>query len=287
MRYCLIFFLLLLTCMSGCRTPGIKYPKGGYDYLKDIKESDSDYYFLPVRKLIPREDSMTYAREKYFFKSFGEPNLSIKAADEDVFRLFVEGFGILPVIIKMTKNELIVKQQKKDNAVSLYPAEKIDQLTETESLHYFFLEKFFPFGKRSYVHGRQLYIDSMIKAYPKLSDAAYYQYLMNKVIDKNAVRFEYDLKQIPLTDSQFTSLVNLINASGFWSLPYTNPSTESVSDGFGFTLEANTKEKYAVVSCNAMPNAADTKKFKQVCQQILDLAQIKPDFKIWSNDQHE
>ena len=286
MRF-IILYLLLLFCVTGCQS-SVTYPAGGYAYIKDVADSDSDYYFLPIRKLIPRADSMAYDRTKYFFKSFDEPNISIKPADEDIFRLSIEGYGVKATVIRLTEDVLIVKQPKPDNKASIYPVENTDQLTETERQHYYFLNKFFPFGKRNYVAGRQLYIDSMIHSYPKLAYAAYYRYLIAKVADKTVAPFEYTSKKIPLTANQFKTIADAINASGYWNLPYQPALLEEAgTDGWGFCLETNTSKQYNFVACNGDLKTAGTEHLKQACQQILRYAQITDEFKIWSNEQEK
>ena len=234
---------------------------------------------------MPLEDSVTYANGKYFFKSFNEPNLSNRPAEQDIFRLSVEGFAVKATVIVLTKEGLLVKQAKTGNKGSLYPVENTEQLTETERQQYFFLKKFFPYHKRKYVHGRQLYIDSMIESTPALRSVAYYRFLMNKATDRNAEPFEYTTKKISITTNQFTYLVDLINASGYWTLPYSNLSTDS--DGFGFSLEVNTKNKYNIVSCSTGKTEASTKKLKQACQQMLDAAGVDAGFKIWQEDREK
>ena len=120
MRFQALFFILLLVCVSACNTKTaepFKYPPGGYSYLQKVDSSDKDYYFLPLRKLLPLEDSMVYDRAKYFFKSFDEPNLSVKPAAEEIFRLSIEGFINRSTIIIVTQSGLIVKQTKKGTTI--------------------------------------------------------------------------------------------------------------------------------------------------------------------------
>ncbi|MFT3937137.1 MAG: hypothetical protein QM726_26230 [Chitinophagaceae bacterium] len=280
-----LFYLLLLAYLFGCE-PAIKYPPGGYDYLKDMPESDSDYYFLPIRKQIPLVDSMRYANEKYFYRSFSEPNLSLRPVGEDVFRLCVEGFKIKEVVISLTKKGLLVKQTKEDNEGSIYPAENYEQLTEIEKQHYFFLKKFFPFGKRTYTHGRQLYIDSVIQSDARLLDVNYYRYLINKVIDKEVPAFEYTSKTIPLSVAQFRALADSINSSGYWQLQYHPESLEEVTDDWGFWLEANTKHKYNMVS-SGTAKTKGTSKLKKVCQQIINYAQLGKEYNMGNQDEEK
>lgn len=283
---CNVFSSIAFSACNSKYAGAIKFPEGGYAYLKNINSSDSDYYFLPIRKLIPLEDSMVFDKTKYFFRSFGEPNLSIAPVNENIFRLSVEGFIPRSAIITITKSGMIVKQTKKENKGSLYPGENTNQLTTVESQHYFFLNKFYPFEKKLN-RGWRHYVDSMIALYPRLSDAAYYRYLIRKCIAHHEEPFEYDSKNISITESQFSSLVELINRSGFWTLPYRNPSREATTYGWGFCLEANTREKYNVVICSACGNGSDTKRLKQACQKILTYAGISADdFTIWGENQN-
>lgn len=86
--------------------------------------------------------------------------------------------------------------------------------------------------------------------------------------------FQYTVRTIPLSAGVFDKWVALVNVSGYWELPYRNDCIAASTDGYGFMLEANTKEKYNMVSCSVCQNNTNTEKLKKVCQQLLDYAGI-------------
>ena len=71
------FICICTFAFISCNDDEIVYPEGGYSYLKNIAASDSNFYFLPIRQLIPRRDSLQAVDIKYLYMGFNEPNLSL------------------------------------------------------------------------------------------------------------------------------------------------------------------------------------------------------------------
>jgi hypothetical protein len=89
------------------------------------------------------------------------------------------------------------------------------------SFHYRILRHRFPLDEYRGRIERKRYYDSLIRVYPQLLSPAYFQYLLKKAIDPHAEPFAYYERIFPITDSQYRYLANLIDSSGYWSLPYT------------------------------------------------------------------
>lgn len=79
----------------------------------------------------------------------------------------------------------------------------------------------------------------------------------------------------PWTKENFEFFISEINNSGFWQLPYIVPCSEPLADGFGYSLEVNTKNKYQVVAVSGCPS--DSTKLKKVCQRLINFAGLAND----------
>src|SRR5260221_12851312 len=82
---CLFAGCLLVSCARPQR-----HPPGEYTYPEAIRDTDTDYYFLPIRKFVPRKDSLLYVNANYEYRMFQEPNLSIRYLGQEEFRLTYE-----------------------------------------------------------------------------------------------------------------------------------------------------------------------------------------------------
>ena len=166
MRYTCLAILLYV--LIGCNS-GIKYPEGGYDYLKTIHPEDSNFYYRPVKDSFSTRDSFwnTWLAET-FYKKIGEPNISLRALNEDVFRFHWSAALGGTYFITLKKDSLIVKSNfliaDTCNSGFLSPIEKE---------HLDFLGHYFPLNRQ---FGRNMtrYIDSITKIYPQLLDIKYY-----------------------------------------------------------------------------------------------------------------
>jgi hypothetical protein len=104
--------ILLAVTFIGCQTETpIKYPEGGYNY--PITVTDSNYYFYPLQKIFSRRDSFWKGMMYISYKAFDEPNLSLAPANEDIFRLYFDGFEKRAVVITLTKHQITVKKRSK------------------------------------------------------------------------------------------------------------------------------------------------------------------------------
>lgn len=266
MKFLALFFLIVLIA---CNT-GIKYPDGGYDYPKHVADKDTNFYYYPIKDKEPRNDSFLDARSYTFFRPFNEPNLSIKPQPIETFRLTYSTVFGEAIIINLNKEGIIIKQ---GDPSGLYENND-SSLSAIEKFHLNILRKWFPLDDT--IHNqkpyRRRYIDSLIKLYPRLLDVAYYKELSEKTYKIKEKKFVYPEHTISLTKDQYQSIIQQINASGYWSLPYEVKCDYPPYDGYRFTLEANTKRKYNVVTASACED--DTTSFTKACQKIIDMTKL-------------
>ncbi len=264
MKYYLpILFVLLVGCNSN-----IKYSDGGFDYPKNITDKDSNFYYYQLKNIESPKDAFRGYYTYLFYQAFDEPNLSIKPQERETFRLSYSATSRKSIIIILTEDFIIVKKGSPEN---LYDNDT-SHLLAIEKFHLNLLNYRFPIdttGKSIYV---KHYLDSLIKLYPQLLDPAYYHKLYDKTLVRNENKFNYAVTKITLVKQQYDSLIQQINSSGFWSMPYKIDCKDSPSDGYGFTLEANTKKKYKVVTAGGC--LGDTTKFTRACQRIIDIAKL-------------
>lgn len=168
-----ISILFILSCNSG-----IDYPEGGYDYVKDYKDEDTNFYFLPVRDSFSRTDSFYVFWDGYnTYKHYDEPNLSLKAETEDIIRLTYNWAFGGSTIISLKKNSIITKQPYPESYIH-YANE--DLLNPTEFEHLSLLEKHYPLDNNKLSGRKKRYLDSQIMVYPQLLDPRYYFSLRKK-----------------------------------------------------------------------------------------------------------
>ena len=51
-------FIVLILFLSACSN-SIQYPDGGYDYPKRVADKDTDFYYYPVKDIMPKGDSLS------------------------------------------------------------------------------------------------------------------------------------------------------------------------------------------------------------------------------------
>ncbi|MCS3799100.1 hypothetical protein [Niastella sp. OAS944] len=88
--------------------------------------------------------------------------------------------------------------------------------------------------------------------------------------DRKVEKFSSITTLVPITKSQYNSLIHDINSSGFWSLSHKITCSQIGTDGYGFWLEANTRDRYKIVIVHGCP--PNTSTFTKACQQIIDFA---------------
>jgi hypothetical protein len=256
----------LFVAIIGCESETlINYPEGGYDYPTNVE--DTNYYRYPI-------DSMLYSKDSFYIPDiyitaqiFGEPNLSLKPVGQDVFRLHYDGWKNVPASITLTKNKITVHRGNQ----FYYYKKDTSRLNEIERLHYNVLTRYYPLQKNRSLTSKQeqKYLDSLTRVYPQLLKPGYYKYLVEKTVSQDDPPFKYTITEKSISYAQFYHIVSLINASGYWKMPYNLPVTQEMSDGEGYALEANTANKYNFVSGGP---GATTEAFAKACQAIVKLA---------------
>ena len=212
------FICICTFAFISCNDDEIVYPEGGYSYLKNIAASDSNFYFLPIRQLIPRRDSLQAVDIKYLYMGFNEPNLSLNPPSEDIFRFVFEcGFCGKEAIITLTKNEIVIKKNIKGlPGISIEP----DLLSSIEKEHYTLIDRYYPFDDPKYSIKYKHYFDSLINLYPELLDHKYFEKLKTKATIIHNIPLKFTTKKILITPNKFKYFVELINKSEFWQRVY-------------------------------------------------------------------
>ncbi len=136
---CLVGGCLLVSCARSRQ-----HPPGGYAYPEVVLTADTNYYFLPIRKFVPRKDSLMCVNGNYEYRMFQEPNLSIRYFGQDEYRLAYGAALLYPTIIVLTPEKIIVKHEKKGLP---YVSENEDLLDSLERFHFRILQNRFPPGR--------------------------------------------------------------------------------------------------------------------------------------------
>lgn len=274
-KYLIPLFSLFIVC---CREYP-KYPDGGYAYPKNITDKDTNKYnyqlidsFTPLEKW---RDEYSYI----FYRAFNEPNLSIQPQPKETFRfVYSDAFGSSMIII-FNKDSMTVKR---GDPTTLYE-DDTTRLSAIENMHLRLLNRRFPIDTTGEKPWAQRYLDSMVKLYPQLLDPAYYHKIYDKSRISTGEKFIPEIAKFPLTKQQYISIVQEINASGFWAMPWRIECRETMTDGYGFHLEANTKNKFQIVYVMGCPD--DSTKFTKACQKIIETAKMDKKYNlIWSGE---
>ncbi|MES2775266.1 MAG: hypothetical protein V4722_13845 [Bacteroidota bacterium] len=261
-----LFSTLVLLFLFSCNPP-IEYPPGGYDYPKELKGEDTNFYYLPIRQTVSRRDSFRTALSYLFFRALKEPNLSIKPMVNETIRVeYFSAFGEF-IIISLSENMLTIK--KGDDSGGVYD-EVTSRLTVVENNNLSFLHRYFPVDTTGRPDWKKKYMDSMTKEFPELLDPNYYKRLLLKQMVLNT-KFTFETTKRNVSTPVFHSLIKELNASGFWSMPYEveKECGDAPMDGDGFTIEVNTKTKYQVVNYS---DCYDTARFTKACQRLFNMA---------------
>jgi hypothetical protein len=272
-KYCIVLTGIII---CSCKQPVIKFPDtGGYNYPNKIDNRDTDFLCYPLIDSFSRKDSFeTALYGKYVLSAFHEPNLSLKAAEQPIFRLVYESW-YKQTIISLTQTKITIKEVKTGLA---FPIEDdTSKLSSMERYHYSILKWNFPLENTTKIRFPSFY-DSITQVYPELLDPAYFKFLLEKVKIEEREAFEYSTKVIPISKQKFVYLINLINSSGFWTMPYHIRCKYMDTDAAGFILEANTSKKYKVVF--AIDCGDDRSKFKIACQELIKSAELDKKIKV-------
>ncbi|HMK17659.1 MAG TPA: hypothetical protein VK492_05670 [Chitinophagaceae bacterium] len=270
----LLLFIPLFVVIS-CKDDEILYPDGGYDYPKHVEDKDTTFYFYPLKDNISTEDSFKTANTYSFLNGFDEYNLSLRPNDKPTFRFTY--FGSPTAVVTLFQDQIIVKELIKG---FWFDVPDTTKLSSKEKIHFDILERFFPLNDTSYKKWKKIYLDSFAAADPELLDPNYYKYLLDKTGAIGINKFEYSLKKVPITKKTFVYLLNQINRSGYWQLPFENWCDNIPTDVNGFMLEANTPKKYNAVNSLSCPD--DSTKYTRACQELIKYAQMDSIIKlIW------
>ena len=279
----LFFFLISLISCDNRADADIKYPKGGYEFSKNI--NDENFYFYPLVGKISRRDSFWYAYSHgYDFQLFKEDNISLRPSPKTIIRMAYQGNWDC-YMITLTEDEIIVK-----TGIGSY-VRRIDRnkLTEIEKIHFQILRVYYPLdealpdrflpplpppGPTEEIRQRERAIerayDSIKNNTSKLLDGKYYAYLLKKATEKDT--FSFSTAKIKITKQEFLNFITQLNQSGYWEKGFSDKNCQ-VTHGFNLSLEVNTGKKYncAGFDGSCMP---DTTLFHKACQRLIVMAQL-------------
>lgn len=263
-RWVIIASIIFFSCKAS-----IHFPEGGYNYPEKINNRDTGFLCYPLIDSLSRKDSFETAfYGKYVLTAFNEPNLSLRPLEEPIFRLIYDSW-YEQTIITLTQNKIIIKEGKSGLA---YPIdEDTSKLSSLENYHYRILRWNFPLEATSKSRFPSFF-DSITQRYPELLNPDYFKYLTEKVKVPGKESFKYSSKVIHVSNHTFAYLVNLINSSGFWTMPHHVRCEYIDTDAAGFSLEANTSKKYKIVF--AVDCFDDHSKFKIACQELVKNAKL-------------
>jgi hypothetical protein len=236
----------LLLLLAACHSR-ITYPPGGYAYPGHVADKDTNFYYYPVKDVLPRRDSFYDSYRYLFYKSVNEPNLSLKPLPSPVYRFWYSGFEKGNYMISLTQNEITVKKIRNNDSIVASHRDTC-RLTPLERLHVKILDKDFPIDEKNPHRSprHHAWLDSMGRVYPQLYDPVYYRSILQKE-NENRANFSYTIRKINITAETFARLVHQIDTSGYWKFPPKPAIPEAGFDASGFVLEANTSEKYNMV----------------------------------------
>lgn len=267
-----IFLSFLFFFHFGCSTKDgapilNEFPEGGYKYPPSATKEDSGFYFLPLKDVFLRRDSLEASYfDSIIFKSFNEPNISIAPLKKSVFRLsyFDSPLGSYkPMIITLKEDSIIIKE-----GVSgfYYPEIDTNKLSKKERINYDILERWYPLNDSAYKGAEREYLRSLITMQPELESPRYYKSLWQKAAVFGAP-LVYNIWYKKISGKTYNKLVTAINNSVFWACKIDCSCSQSVNDGDWFVLEANTPNKYHMVlssSCFGGPGS-----LVEACQELI------------------
>ena len=257
--------LVSLIFLCSCKE-SIEYPEGGYDYPKNITDEDTNFYAYPIKSLLKKGESFGHSYDYLIYRPFSEPNLSLKYLGTDIFRLtYGTTFGQM-VIVVLKDGAITIKEGYPG---MLYGHDTL-RLTQTENHLFRILRRYYPIDTAGKGPRQKRYLDSMIKLFPQLLDSAFYHMLFEKEFFRTDEKFVYKEDKINTPKKQYDSIINEINLSGFWKFPCQIDCNTDNADGTGFTLEANTKNKFQIVSVSSCTK--EQRKLNEICYKILEFS---------------
>lgn len=247
--------MLVLSCNRP--NPQIKFPNVGYQFPEQINYKDSSFPFYPIRSLETIRDS-TY--DAFYMKKllevFDEENISLRPQKKPLFRIIIAPWTQPAYFIRISEDEIMIKKGLRVDYLHL----KEDNLSAIELDHFNLLDAGVPITKRIKESSptKKKYLDSLIKVYPELLKAEYYQYLMTKAFVPLDKPFTYSTKTVKLKNTEFMDIVNSLYFAGYWHLPLDLKCYNAPMDGSEFILECNSGTKYNIIkfwSCRDEPTA--------------------------------
>ena len=261
------YWILLITA---CHGPA-RYPAGGYPYPEHIANKDTALYYYPIKNKESRRDSMWDALTNSDWRAIGEPNLSLRPMPTDVFRfLYSEALNPTLYILTMTPTQLSVRMCRPNDTFDNLPDTSLLDTLERRLIR--ILNRNYPLDEKNpgVLPAKRHYLDSMGHLYPQLYDPAYYIRVRNKEFPHSKPWYTFTTKTIPLKPAAFKHLITVINASGYWHLPFKIPCESPPMDGWSYQLEANTAYQYNLVSAGSCD--PDTSAFAKACQELVHYA---------------
>ncbi|MDX2049044.1 MAG: hypothetical protein SFU87_19815 [Chitinophagaceae bacterium] len=285
MQRLLIIKLILLILVSACqhnKGADIYIPEGGYNFPKSFADKDTLLYIYPIKDIIPTRDSFQFSTySEFLYKSFNEPNLSLRPTKELVYRLIYQpGFTGYVAILTLQDRKMIIKELESGNAMPYIESERLDS-SEQEHLRLF--RTYFPLNKYSGKAWTKKYLDSMTKLYPELLAANYYRTLTIKAATWGSEPFSYNKREISLEKGKYDYFMNLISQSGYWKMkPIEHNCIGEASHPDGYVLEGATQKKYNFVDYTECLN--DSSRFAKAVKELIEYSKLEENHRKW-NDQ--
>ncbi|QEC68690.1 hypothetical protein FRZ67_15765 [Panacibacter ginsenosidivorans] len=265
--FCLCTLLQMLSCKeinsSECFADADRF-QNAYNYPDLQNRKDTDILFYPIKDSVSQRDSffdVTYGMN--YLKKLNEQNLSLRFVGMETFRFIHDP----QVNITFNKNEMIIKTFKSGNISPVLNQRKLDSF---EAGEYRFFKKFYFRDIGTLSPAQKEYYDSMIKVHPELLSIQLYKKLYDIALDYDSAKFEYETKVIKLSSKQYCSLVDSLNKTDFWKLPWKIEAPDVTMDGGGYCFEANTKNKYKIFLCYR--SRSDNIKMTGFCKYLLEFA---------------
>jgi len=261
---------VLLSCneidKTAC-TPDTNTWKNAFVYPDLTNKSDTDILAYPIKDYLSLRDSLIHVNSgTAYFQKFNEPNLSLRFSGIETFRFYYNTTEGYPLNISFNNKEITIKTGKKGVIEPVLNYEKLDSL-ERKQIRFF--ERFTFVNKEGFSVERKKYYDSFTTIHPELLSTHFYKSLFDKATDNDSLRFEYNTTIVKLTPKDYCKLIDSLNASDFWNLPW-RMDHEPVMDGGGYEFEAHTKAKYKIVISNGLP--IRTLGLTQFCKYLVDFA---------------
>lgn len=272
------YLTILLLSICSCKA-NVDIALKGYSYPESLSPIDSDNFIFPLRDSLSRKDSLEYTEfYRMAFTEFTEPNLSIRPQLKPVYRMLYTSNMDRSVVITMTENAIVVKEQTQGYGTPFIDKKK---LSLTEEMHYELLFEYYPLQEVSNVR-RKKYLDSLVALYPQILEVSYYKSLLNKAMTYGEVPFAYKTEVIPISKETYSQLATAIDSSDFWDVPYKYNCINTSPDGSDYLLEVNTPKRYKVVLTSFC--SGYSRRFHKAWQKLSDYVKMSDRLNLeWPN----